>query len=86
MTAGMKEFAFVTDDVSAKTIDWKLTQAAATKEMEKSSDQAAYNLGTLDGLGKSINQARKQLGGLTVGSAEYLAKQKEIAALEKQLS
>lgn len=86
MTAGMKEFAFVTDEVSAKTIDWKLTQAAATKEMEKSSGQTAYNLNTLDGLGKSINQARKQLGGLTVGSAEYLQKQKEIAAMEKQLS
>ncbi len=83
LTDGTKAYSFELSNLSANI------KAAAqgnwlTDMLLGNKSKREYDLNTLDGMGKKINSLKKELGGLTVGTADYIKKKKELDDLTKK--
>ena len=68
-----------------ENITKNLEQVSANNPLQKLSK--SFDLNTLDGMGKQINNLKKEMGGLTIGTDAYIKKQKELKDLtDKQRS
>jgi tape measure domain-containing protein len=83
LTDGTKAYSFELSNLSAN-IKAAAQGNGLTDMLLGNKSKREYDLNTLDGMWKKINSLKKELGWLTVGTADYIKKKRELDDLTKK--